>query len=195
VVASSAARNDIADAAPGWLADDQAIALAATRQLGIADDIALRALASAPPDPGAARQGTLHLEGRPVRWLDATAANDPESLAALVREFGAGAAAAGSHRVVVYNHRGDRGPRLSCFAAHSNILARADRLVVTGARPPWTVWRALRRGRPHDSTRFVPARRLAARLRREPGVSDLVFCGNTRGFDLVRLLEEVRSHG
>jgi poly-gamma-glutamate synthase PgsB/CapB len=195
VVSSSAARHDIANASPAWLAEDQATALAATRQLGIPDEIALRAFASAPPDPGAARQGTLLVERRAVRWLDATAANDPESLAALVGEFGADAAPAGSCRVLVYNHRADRGPRLSCFAAHSSLLAGADRLVVTGARPPWTVWRALCRVRPPGSTSFVPARRLAARLRREPGASDLVFCGNTKGFDLVRLLEEVRSHG
>jgi poly-gamma-glutamate synthase PgsB/CapB len=148
VVSASSARRSLPSTFSAWLAEDAAIALAVTRELAIPDDTALAAFASAPPDPGAATRGTLYLHARPVPWLDATAANDPDSLALLVEETGSATTSAlASRRLVVYNHRADRAPRLSCFAKYSRVLATADQLVVTGARPPWTVWRELRRAR------------------------------------------------
>ena len=88
---------------------------------------------SAPRDPGATRRGCATLRGGEIRWLDATAANDPESLDLLLDEFGPwreamDERAAGRARILVYHHRDDRAPRLDCFAEHSQG--------VCGGRPP-----------------------------------------------------------
>lgn len=202
----SAGEDPVARASTGcstaapWLLEDMATALTVTRQLGIDDAVAVRGFAAAPPDPGAARQGTVDINGGTVHWLDATAANDPESLQGLALEaIGGNGPWEGPPSIVVYNHRADRPARLDCFARHSEVLARAGRLVVTGERPPWTVWQRLRRARktaPGDSPLvFVPAARLAADIRRQRAGSTVLFCGNTRGLDLARLLEEVGSDG
>jgi poly-gamma-glutamate synthase PgsB/CapB len=178
---------------PRWLAEDRAIALAATRQLGIDDETARRGFDKAPPDPGAASSGTLEWRDRRVHWLDATAANDPDSLGRLLGPMQIQERA--PYLALVYNHRADRGPRLATFTRHADALATADTLIVTGARPPWTVWRALRRARASRETAFLRRRALAGRLRRLPSEAQVVFCGNTRGFDLPFLLREVSADG
>ncbi len=190
------------DGAPGgerWLGDDIAIALAVARELGIDDAVARRGFANAPQDPGATRQGCARLGRREIRWLDATAANDPESLDLLLEEFGPWREAmddrtAGRSRTVVYHHRDDRGPRLDCFAEHSRAFAAADHLIVSGARPPLTVWRRLARKRPAGGLAFVAAVDLAGWLSAHASAT-VVFCGNTRGLVVPRLLEEAATRG
>ncbi len=190
------------DGTPGgerWLGEDIAIALAVTRELGIDDAVARRGFANAPQDPGATRQGCAMLRRGEIRWLDATAANDPESLDLLLAEFGpwreaVGGRIPGRPRVVVYHHRDDRGPRLGCFADHSGAFAAADHLVMSGARPPLTVWRQLAGMRPTGGLAFVAAADLPAWLSaRAPAT--VAFCGNTRGLVVPRLLEEAATRG
>lgn len=199
VIPASGARRDIeSSTVPPWLVEDMATALAVTRHLGIPDETALRGFALAPPDPGAARRGTLHLDGRPIHWLDATAANDPESLLALTSGDSptpGDVKAAQAPRLVVYNHRADRSARLACFAQHSGMIAAAERLLVTGARPPWTVWRELRRARGGRSTAFITAPALTEHICRQPSGTLVIFCGNTRGLDLARLFQELGCGG
>jgi len=60
------------------------VALAVTRELGIPDVVALEGMRKARPDPGAVREQHVSVGGRRVRVVDATAANDPESLALLL---------------------------------------------------------------------------------------------------------------
>lgn len=200
VVSTAAARRHaLPPGTPAWLAEDIAIALTVTRELGIDDEAALRGFAAAPPDPGAARSGTLLIDDRRHSWLDATAANDPDSLARLLVPPGAAddrAGKAAEPDLVIYNHRADRSPRLACFARHSATLARAPQVVVTGDRPPWSVWRHLRRARPQGTTCYVATHELREHVRRLPSGSALLFCGNTRGLDLFRLFEgEVHPNG
>jgi poly-gamma-glutamate synthase PgsB/CapB len=175
------------DPLPRWLQEDTCVALAVTRQLGIDDATASRGFAAAPLDPGAASSGTASLRGRSLPWLDATAANDPESLAVLL------GGADGRRKVLVYNHRADRGSRLVTFARHAPIVARAQRVIVTGARPAWTAWRVLRRARGSRPTDFATRGALARRLRDLPADTEVVFCGNTRGFDLPGVLHEMSA--
>jgi len=177
-----------------WLLDDERVALGVTRQLGIPDAVAARGFARAPRDPGAARAGTLGTTEGTVRWLDATAANDPESLAAVVAGANDRAATPpdGARTLVVYNHRADRAPRLACFADRSPVIANAGHLVVTGDRPPWTVWRRLCARRRASPPVFVPRRKLAGWLRAHAAAAGaLVFCGNTRGLDVAATMDEV----
>jgi poly-gamma-glutamate synthase PgsB/CapB len=193
VVAEGEEAGTAAGPAGQWLRDDVAVALAVTRELGIDDEVARRGFEKAPSDPGAARQGRATLAHGPSDWLDATAANDPDSLELLLRDFAPWRpGGTGRPRILVYHHRDDRGPRLECFARHSAALVACDHLVVSGARPPRVIWRRLAAARPADRLSFVAARDLPSWLaRRQPSV--LVFCGNTRGVDVPRLLEEAAT--
>jgi poly-gamma-glutamate synthase PgsB/CapB len=199
VEADAGASRNSAPGGERWLGEDTAIALAVTRELGIDDAVARRGFARAPRDPGATRQGRATLRRGEIRWLDATAANDPESLDLLLDEFGPWREAmddraAGRTRIVVYHHRDDRVPRLDCFAEHSRAFAAADLLIVSGARPPLTVWRRLARKRPADGLAFVAAADMPGWLAARPSAT-VAFCGNTRGLGVPRLLEEAATCG
>lgn len=187
VVADAAAIGERQGREP-WMTENLAVAIAVTRALGIDDQVALRGFDRAAPDPGSVKSGSLALPGGTVSWMDATAANDPESLSRLL------AAARSERAILVYNHRDDRVPRLVTFAQHSEEFRRADRLVVTGARPPWSVRRRLRQLRPSRPFDFVASRALPAWLRVHAAGSTLTFSGNTRGLDVARLLEEAASN-
>jgi gamma-polyglutamate synthase len=187
------------DGGARWLAEDTSLALVVTRQLGIDDGVARAGFARAPQDPGAARQGSSPLPRGSLQWLDATAANDPESLALLLDEFDPWCGSprergAALRRIMVYHHRDDRGPRLECFARHCRAFALADRLVISGARPPVTLWKMVTGGRAVGTTEFVGTRRLPAWLAAHAGDAAVVVCGNTRGLDVPRLVEEAASH-
>jgi gamma-polyglutamate synthase len=188
VVVADAAAGGAANGRETWMADNVAIALAVTRELGIDDAVALRGFQRAPLDPGSVRQGAVALPGGTVAWIDATAANDPESLALLL-----GAEGHGRPSVLVYNHRDDRVTRLVTFAAQSGEFRRAARLVITGARPPRSVWQRLARLGRTEAADFVAARALPAWLRAHGRGSTVTFCGNARGLDVPRLLEEAAS--
>jgi hypothetical protein len=138
-----------------------------TRELGVADEIAERGFDQAPADPGAVSSGAVATTaGGTLYWIDATAANDPDSLAQLVVDTWGDVPA--RDLALVYNHRADRGPRLSTFARHSRAMRDAHAVVVTGVRPPLSAWLALRRVREPRGTAFVARRRLAAHLRALP---------------------------
>jgi hypothetical protein len=199
VEAAADARPDGTPGGERWLGEDIAIALAVTRELRIDDAVAQRGFANAPQDPGATRQGCAMLPSGEIRWLDATAANDPESLDLLLEEFGPWLEAKGDRlpgrpRIVVYHHRDDRVPRLDCFAEHSRAFAAADHLIVSGARPPLTVWRRLARKRPAGGLAFVAAADMPGWLAARSSAT-VAFCGNTRGLVVPRLLEEAATRG
>jgi gamma-polyglutamate synthase len=181
-----------------WLAEDISLALAVTRLVGVDDRVARAGFARAPRDPGEVRHGVESLRRGEVRWLDATAANDPASLAILLEAFEpwrvrSGDNDRGPRKILVYHHREDRAPRLDSFARHSDASQAADCVVVTGARPPHTVWRSLVARRAAGTTAFVSTGRLAQWLAEHAAGAAVVICGNTRGLDVPRLFEEAGS--
>lgn len=194
---------------PSWLREDIAIALAVTRALGISDEVATRGMERAAPDPGAAAQGRATLGGREIGWIDATAANDPESLDLLADEGRDSCRGAPTIHLTVYNHRFDRPARLATFAASSRVFRASRQILLTGDRPSLSLAARVRRLCPGAGIRFVgrghvsgrrPSRRSGAlrksgaatadrllaaledALARQPDVDRIVFCGNTRGF-------------
>jgi gamma-polyglutamate synthase len=194
VVAAAPAEHD-AGREP-WDQENRALALAVTRQLGVDDEVARRGFDRAPLDPGSVVRGACRLPAGVAHWTDATAANDPESLALLLDSFTAWSGPRGQApdaRVLVYHHRDDRGSRLVAFARRSAAFAEADRVVVSGARPPLTVWRQARRCRGGKPLEFVGGADLAGWLRGHAAGAALAFCGNTRGLDVTRLLQEAAS--
>ena len=182
VVRAGAADGDQSGApARPWSEDNLAVALAVTRTLGIPDDTARTGMLAAAPDPGAISTGTMDVGNRRVEYVDAAAANDPESLGRLLEPRTRDA-------VFVFHHRLDRPLRLRQFGDTAPWNRAADRVIITGDRPDWSTWRQLRRQLPGPRLVFERPSRLASSLRRslgapaDPGL--VVFCGNTKGFSL-----------
>ncbi len=173
----------------GWAADNAGIALAVTRLLGIPDDVARRGMADAAPDPGAVTHGSVTVAGRQVEYIDASAANDAESLQRLI-------APRQQDALFVFNHRRDRPLRLRQFGDAAPWSRGADRVVVTGDRPDWTTWRRLRKRLPGPRLAFERRSRLESGLRtrlRGPASGGLVvFCGNTKGLQREPLLSALQ---
>jgi hypothetical protein len=138
------------------------------------------------------------LGNRQVRFVDATAANDPESLALLLAglRVDQGSAAAASavnepgmgNYIAVYNHREDRGTRLRVFAEGCHSFHDAGHLILTGDRPSHSLLRLVRSRRGQRPVRFVTRARLGASLadivRTQPEIESVVFCGNAKGLDI-----------
>jgi gamma-polyglutamate synthase len=160
-----------------WLEEDLATALEVTRLLGVPDDLARRAMASAAADPGAFRERVASVAGKDVPLLDARAANDPESFALLCRTSALLSSVTGPV-LAVFNHRHDRPDRLRRFAPSLAALPGA-RVILTGDRPALGLARAARRAI-GQALPFVPVRRVRAVVEGSGAVA-VVLCGNTRG--------------
>jgi poly-gamma-glutamate synthase PgsB/CapB len=172
--------------------ENLATALAVTRELGIADEIALEGMRHAPADPGTTRMGAARF-GKHIRpYLDARSANDPESFLTacdlFLKEIHPDIAPL--QPVLVFNHRSDRPHRILNFAAGAFPSSGDSPVLITGERPALVSWPAVRRRSLPSCPRFVPGRRLPAVLAGlAPDCAGFVFCGNTRGLDLDALLE------
>jgi gamma-polyglutamate synthase len=121
-----------------------ALVLAVTRHLGITDELAIEGMLAAPPDPFAARILPVGDPHRPALFVNAFAANDPEStrtLWQLLHDRGQ----PGDGLTVVMNCRSDRISRTQLFAHEVLPSLPIDTLLVTGeaTRP---VLRAVEKG-------------------------------------------------
>ncbi len=166
------------DTSAGWYESDRAVALATARELGVPDAVALASMPARPASRGAER-----IRGR--RWLNALAANDPESLKQLLEEQRPQFVP--DRTLAIYNHRGDRANRLKEFAAmHFGGLA-ASTVWVTGDRPPWFLWRAANRLHAGGLRYIRPSALRGAMAALPDPIDAIVLCGNTRGFDVLTL--------
>jgi poly-gamma-glutamate synthase PgsB/CapB len=175
-----------------WLRINQAIALAVTRELGIADDVALSGMLNAPPDPGSARSGIARFGTQALPFWDLTSANDPESFKQTFEAFRAEfdqRAMRPEPPLLIYNHRYDRPHRLLHFAAAVFPITREDRLLITGDRPALLSWRTMLRISGVSHVRFVTTRRLPAVIQKlAASCQGIVFCGNSHGLDVSKIL-------
>ncbi|MCX6543387.1 MAG: poly-gamma-glutamate synthase PgsB [Acidobacteria bacterium] len=170
-------------AEPGWMRANVSTAIAVTRELGISDEVALRGMKRARPDPGAVTTALVHVGTRDRTVVDATAANDPDSLDAILGRRT-------TPHLFVFQHRADRPFRLRQFADAVPWRHPEDVVLLTGDRPDWQTWRRVKRGLGSRRASIIPTRRLAETVRRMlvtlPAASAVVCCGNTRGFDIDR---------
>lgn len=175
---------------PEWMRANRSVALAVTRQLGIADDVALRGMGRAQPDPGAMATWPLRIGAHDVQMIDATAANDPDSLATILGRRT-------TPHLFVFHHRADRPFRLRQFADAAPWRRAGDVVWLTGDRPDWLTWRRVRRGLGSQHASMVSTARLAHAIGRLPAaypdISTIVCCGNTRGFHISQLRTEVNE--
>ncbi len=108
-----------------------ALVLAVTRYLGVPDDVAIQGMLDAPPDPFAARMLPVGDAADPALFVNAFAANDPESTLALWQLLhDRGESAEGL--TVIMNCRSDRITRTQLFAVDVLPKLPIDTLIVTG---------------------------------------------------------------
>ena len=149
-------------------AENVALALAVCAHLGVDRNTALRGMRDSRPDPGVLRSYTVRAADRTVIFVNAFAANDPDSTLMIWKRLGLHASADGTKRIVLANCRRDRTHRSSQLAdlMSSGGLA-ADHVVLTG-----------------DDTRIVAAQVVSRGVPAER-VSDL------GGLDAERVYERV----
>jgi poly-gamma-glutamate synthase PgsB/CapB len=170
-----------------WQRDNIAVALAVTRELGIDDGTALAGIARAREDPGSVKMRTVPMGGRLVAIVDASAANDPESLRRVLEDVPAGEA-----RLFVFRHRADRPVRLHQFAESPVWKGPGISVLITGDTPDCSSRRKV--GLELEATRlgFAPlpllVRTVREQLARAPAITSVVICGNTRNLDADALL-------
>ena len=90
--------------------ENVALALRVCADAGISQEVALRGMASASPDPGALTYHTIDFFGREITFVNAFAANDPESTEQLWRIALADHPNV-SKRIALFNCRADRQDR------------------------------------------------------------------------------------
>jgi poly-gamma-glutamate synthase PgsB/CapB len=184
------ARNLAAAPLPSWTIDNLAVALAATRGLGIPDSVAWPAMLAAPEDPGAMTRRECTIAGRTITVVDGSAANDAESLALLLAD-----ALRDGERLFVFNHRTDRPLRLRQFAEAPLWKTPGVSVLITGDTPDCATRKIVGLALETVRVGFAPLPVLASTLReqlaRDTAVTSVVFCGNTRHLDVAATVASV----
>lgn len=130
-------------------AENVALALRVCEDLGVSRDAALAGMWSAEPDPGAMRVFAQTVRGHAWHFVNAFAANDPESTAKIWQsayEYFPEV----TRRVMVMNCRVDRVDRSVTMAEACADWAPADRYVIIGSGTDMFLRRLLRRGVPAE---------------------------------------------
>jgi gamma-polyglutamate synthase len=109
-----------------------ALSLAVLKDFGIERDVALAGMRKAAPDPGALTAHELDFFGRQITFVNAFAANDPESTAK-IWEIAKSKYPNVERRVVIFNLRADRASRTVQLAQDTQFWHEADAVVLVGA--------------------------------------------------------------
>jgi gamma-polyglutamate synthase len=161
------------------IAADRALALAVTTANGVPVAISQLAMDAAAPDPGSFRERTLAIEGKPVRFANAFACNDVESLKLLWPTV-----ATSERPVVLLNARRDRPLRTQRFLAFLAAQVPMPLLFVVG--DPLAARLARRAGFERDAVRRLRARAPDIALRElaasTPSGGVIWGLGNYQGF-------------
>lgn len=109
--------------------DNVAIALAVANYFGIEREIAIQGMHNMNPDPGALRRYRVRQNGKEIEFINAFAANDPESTLAIWKNIvGAG----GKRRIVILTSREDRPERSRQLAELIASQIDADHYILNG---------------------------------------------------------------
>jgi gamma-polyglutamate synthase len=177
-------------------AENVALALAVCAHLGVARELAVRGMATCQRDAGALSRVELQRGGRTLRFINAMAANDPQSTHQLYRDLVEGEA---DHwrRLVVVNTRRDRPARTRQLAGLLACLT-ADEFLVVGDGAEALQQLAVAAGVPADrmcGANGYAAPQLVAALFERAKPRALVFAmGNIAGAGL-NLANYFETHG
>jgi gamma-polyglutamate synthase len=133
------------------IGSDHALALAVATAHGVPATIAKLAMDAATPDPGRFSERTLDIEGKPVRFANAFACNDVDSLKLLWSTV-----ATSERPVVLLNARRDRPLRTQRFLAFLAAQVPMPLLFIIG--DPLATRLACRAGFGSDAVRRLRAR-------------------------------------
>ena len=134
--------------------DNVAVALAVCQHLGVARGIALRGMRTAEPDPGALRRYVVREGHREMQFVNAFAANDPESTLVIWRRLGLdGPDGSRRTRIALVNARADRPQRSEQLAALIAGPLSAEHYVLSGQGTEMLHRRALELGLAPDRIR------------------------------------------
>jgi poly-gamma-glutamate synthase PgsB/CapB len=139
-------------------AENLALALAVCGHLGVARETALAGMHLATPDPGVLRRYTVRSGEKTVTFVNAFAANDPDSTLLIWQRLGLERSEPGVKRIVLANCRDDRLQRsgqIAEFVAHS---VHADHTVLTGLGTELVAYQAVQKGLPRDRITDLGAR-------------------------------------
>ena len=156
-------------------AENVALALAVCGHLGVDRKTALRGMQEAKPDPGVLRRYSLTVGSKSLEFVNAFAANDPDSTRLIWSRLGLDRPEPGLRRILLANCRADRLQRSGQIAELVGKQLSADRVVLTG-----------------EGTRLVAARALSLGLDRAR-LSDLGGLDAERVFERVLGLVEDRA--
>jgi len=127
-------------------AENVALALAVCAHLGVDRATALRGMQQATPDPGVLRRYTVQSGEKEVEFVNAFAANDPDSTLLIWQRLGLARREPGRTRIVLANCRPDRIQRSGQIA---ELIARrldADYAVLTGEGTALVAFQAVQFG-------------------------------------------------
>ncbi len=115
-------------------AENVALSLCVCEELGVARDVALDGMAALAPEPGATQIYKLNFHNRELVFVNAFAANDPESTRRIweliVERY---RESDGYQRIAVVNCRADRPQRSREIAAAAAQWSRTDHFIVIGS--------------------------------------------------------------
>ena len=127
-------------------AENVALALAVCAHLGIDRATALRGMKEAAPDPGALRRYRMRIGSKEVEFINAFAANDPDSTRLIWSRLGLDHPEPGVRRIVLANCRGDRLQRSGQIAQLVARYLPADHVVLSGEGTALVAQQAVSKG-------------------------------------------------
>ena len=131
-------------------AENLALALAVCEHLGVERATALRGMQHATPDRGVLRRYTVRSGEKQVTFVNAFAANDPDSTLLIWSRLGLDHPQPGVRRIVLANCRDDRLQRSGQIAGLIATGLKADHAVLTGLGTELVAFRAVRQGFPRE---------------------------------------------
>lgn len=139
-------------------AENLALALAVCAHLGVSRADALRGMHAATPDPGVLRRYTVRSGTKEVTFVNAFAANDPDSTLLIWQRLGLDRAEPGVRRIVLANCRDDRLQRSGQIAEFVARRVPADYAVLTGLGTELVAFQAVQHGMARERIRDLGGR-------------------------------------
>lgn len=127
-------------------AENVALALAVCGHFGIDREVALRGMIEATPDPGALRRYLVRIGTKEVTFVNAFAANDPDSTRLIWTRLGLDEAIPGVRRIVLANCRADRLQRSGQIATLVARQLPVDHVVLSGEGTALVAFQAVNQG-------------------------------------------------
>ena len=131
-------------------AENVALALAVCAHLGVPRPTALAGMHAAAPDPGVLQRYLVLSGVKQVTFVNAFAANDPDSTLLIWQRLGLDQIQDGVRRIVLANCREDRLQRSGQIADLLATRLRADHAVLTGHGTELVAYQAVSRGLPRE---------------------------------------------